>query len=66
MAETPCVLCKAPLPAQFGGAYDGIDHELYGARVYCCPTCVLRLGSKRARARALSMLRSWAQVGGGT
>jgi hypothetical protein len=57
--RAPCALCREPLPEQFGGAYDGLDPSLGGARVYCCPTCIRRLGWKRALNRALSMLRSW-------
>ncbi len=59
---TPCATCGERLPAMFGGAYDNTkDPSFGGARVYCCPTCILRLGWKRALRRALSMLRSWEQ-----
>lgn len=55
----PCVLCKDPLPSQFGGAYaDGSPAGLL-ARIYCCPLCIMRLGARSAYARAVSLLDSW-------
>ena len=55
----PCVLCVEPLPAMFGGAYDDAPKNLYGwARCWCCPTCIKRLGWRRAYYRATSILNS--------
>ena len=40
-----------------GSAKQGRDRKFQAAQVYCCPSCILRVGWKRAYLRARSLLR---------